>query len=383
MGARAWRLRNDDRLRLPGGPPRDPRGARGGRPRSGRPHLRSLPPADRFRGPADRRAGDPEGDPRAPRRDRLRGNSRSERAAGRADPRAARRASSAGSGSRRRSSATSRQPDDAREDTMDLGSDRSYRARRRGIVGSRPGVGRRPSPPRAAGSRSGRAARPVSTKSPADLRQRHGADVTVLLGDAAEPGTGAPDRGRRAGQRSARSTSCPQRRRPSAGRPDGDRRRRLDAAPSSCSRSRRSSWPRRCCRACASEAGDGSWGSCRRACASRSPTSSTRTPARGALAAWLKTTARSVAADGVTVNGVLPGRLQTPAHRQPRPRPERSGRASRWTPCARPTGNHPGGALRAARGARARASPTSARSRPPTRPGTFTAIDGGLIAGLP
>lgn len=33
---------------------------------------------------------------------------------------------------------------------------------------------------------------------------------------------------------------------------------------------------------------------------------------RSALAAWLKTAARTVAADGVTVNAVLPGRLATP-----------------------------------------------------------------------
>jgi 3-oxoacyl-[acyl-carrier protein] reductase len=33
---------------------------------------------------------------------------------------------------------------------------------------------------------------------------------------------------------------------------------------------------------------------------------------RSALAAWLKTTARSVASEGVTINGVLPGRLDTP-----------------------------------------------------------------------
>jgi 3-oxoacyl-[acyl-carrier protein] reductase len=33
---------------------------------------------------------------------------------------------------------------------------------------------------------------------------------------------------------------------------------------------------------------------------------------RSALAAWLKTTARAVAADGVTLNGVMPGRLSTP-----------------------------------------------------------------------
>ena len=33
---------------------------------------------------------------------------------------------------------------------------------------------------------------------------------------------------------------------------------------------------------------------------------------RSALAAWMKTTARAIAADGVTVNGVMPGRLATP-----------------------------------------------------------------------
>jgi 3-oxoacyl-[acyl-carrier protein] reductase len=33
---------------------------------------------------------------------------------------------------------------------------------------------------------------------------------------------------------------------------------------------------------------------------------------RSALAAWLKTTARSVASEGVTINGVMPGRLDTP-----------------------------------------------------------------------
>lgn len=37
---------------------------------------------------------------------------------------------------------------------------------------------------------------------------------------------------------------------------------------------------------------------------------------RSALAAWLKTTARNVAADGVTVNGVMPGRLDTPRVQQ-------------------------------------------------------------------
>ncbi len=37
---------------------------------------------------------------------------------------------------------------------------------------------------------------------------------------------------------------------------------------------------------------------------------------RGALAAWLKTASRWVAADGVTVNGVLPGRFNTPRIRE-------------------------------------------------------------------
>jgi 3-oxoacyl-[acyl-carrier protein] reductase len=33
---------------------------------------------------------------------------------------------------------------------------------------------------------------------------------------------------------------------------------------------------------------------------------------RSALAAWLKTTSRAIAAEGVTVNGVMPGRIATP-----------------------------------------------------------------------
>lgn len=38
--------------------------------------------------------------------------------------------------------------------------------------------------------------------------------------------------------------------------------------------------------------------------------------ARSALAAWLKTAARAIASDGVTVNGVMPGRIATPRIRQ-------------------------------------------------------------------
>lgn len=47
---------------------------------------------------------------------------------------------------------------------------------------------------------------------------------------------------------------------------------------------------------------------------------------RSALAAWLKTTARAVAADGVTVNGVMPGRIATPRiHELDAGRAEREG----------------------------------------------------------
>lgn len=47
---------------------------------------------------------------------------------------------------------------------------------------------------------------------------------------------------------------------------------------------------------------------------------------RSALAAWLKTAARAVAADGVTVNGVMPGRIATPrVHELDSGRAEREG----------------------------------------------------------
>lgn len=49
---------------------------------------------------------------------------------------------------------------------------------------------------------------------------------------------------------------------------------------------------------------------------------------RSVLAAWVKTTARNVAAEGVTLNGVLPGRLSTPrVHELDAARAEREGRS--------------------------------------------------------
>ncbi len=103
---------------------------------------------------------------------------------------------------------------------------------------------------------------------------------------------------------------------------------------------------------------------------------------RGALTAWLKTTARAVAGEGVTLNGVLPGRLDTPRIASlDRARAERSGKP-----------------LDEIRDAQLALIPARRYGRPDElasyvayltsdragyQTGTFTAVDGGLIAGLP
>jgi 3-oxoacyl-[acyl-carrier protein] reductase len=103
---------------------------------------------------------------------------------------------------------------------------------------------------------------------------------------------------------------------------------------------------------------------------------------RSALAAWLKTVSRAVAADGVTANGVLPGRFETP----------------RINELDRATAERTGQTLEAARAAQIAAIPAGRYGQPdelaalvvylssePARyqTGTFTAIDGGLLVGLP
>jgi 3-oxoacyl-[acyl-carrier protein] reductase len=103
---------------------------------------------------------------------------------------------------------------------------------------------------------------------------------------------------------------------------------------------------------------------------------------RSALMAWLKTTARAVAAEGVTLNGVLPGRLATPRIESlDRGRSERSGRALAEVRAEQ----------LAAIPARRYGDPAELGSlvaylcseRAAYQTGTFTAVDGGLIAGLP
>lgn len=103
---------------------------------------------------------------------------------------------------------------------------------------------------------------------------------------------------------------------------------------------------------------------------------------RSALAAWLKTTARVVAADGVTVNGVLPGRIETP----------------RILALDRGTAERTGLTPEAVRAGHEATIPIRRYGRPdelgslvaylcsePARyqTGTFTAVDGGLLEALP
>jgi 3-oxoacyl-[acyl-carrier protein] reductase len=102
---------------------------------------------------------------------------------------------------------------------------------------------------------------------------------------------------------------------------------------------------------------------------------------RSALAAWMKTTARAVALDGVTVNGVMPGRIATPRiHELDSGRAEREGitedevRAAhlRTIPAARYGSPEELGGLVA----------FLASERASYVTGQLIAVDGGLIAGL-
>ena len=103
---------------------------------------------------------------------------------------------------------------------------------------------------------------------------------------------------------------------------------------------------------------------------------------RGALAAWLKTTARFVAADGVTVNGVLPGRLSTPrVDSLDKGRAELTGKSVEDVKAGHlatiPAGRYGRPEELASLVAYLASDLASYQT------GTFTAVDGGLISGLP
>jgi 3-oxoacyl-[acyl-carrier protein] reductase len=102
---------------------------------------------------------------------------------------------------------------------------------------------------------------------------------------------------------------------------------------------------------------------------------------RSALAAWLKTTARTIAADGVTVNGVMPGRLSTPRiHELDSGRAEREGRTEDEVRAGHiatiPAGRYGEPAELGALVA------FLASERASYLTGQLIAVDGGLIAGL-
>ena len=102
---------------------------------------------------------------------------------------------------------------------------------------------------------------------------------------------------------------------------------------------------------------------------------------RSALAAWLKTTARAVAADGVTVNGVMPGRIATPRIQE-----LDSGRAEREGTSEAQVREAHIGAIPAGRYGRPEELGALvaflASERASYITGQLVAVDGGLIAGL-
>ena len=105
------------------------------------------------------------------------------------------------------------------------------------------------------------------------------------------------------------------------------------------------------------------------------------TAGRSALAAWLKTTARAVAADGVTINGVMPGRIATARVRElDAGRAEREGTTEEQVRAGHlatiPTGRYGEPDELGAVVAFLASEPASYVT------GQFVAVDGGLIASM-
>ncbi len=214
-----------------------------------------------------------------------------------------------------------------------------------------------------------------------DLRARHGVDVSVLVGDASAPGTGP----RVAAEALAALGTVDIVVLNSGGPPTVDPTR-TDADGWSAAFQLLAVTPIELATAVLPGMRERGWG---RVVAILSSTIRQPIPdlvyssaGRSALATWLKTTARAVAADGVTINGVLPGRIETA-----RVASLDEGRAKQ----TRET-------VDAVRAAHLLTIPAGRYGQPHElanlvaylcseqasyQTGTFTAVDGGLIAGFP
>jgi 3-oxoacyl-[acyl-carrier protein] reductase len=214
----------------------------------------------------------------------------------------------------------------------------------------------------------------------AGLRDRHGAEVTVLQGDATEPGTGARIAAEALAVLGSVDIVVL-----NAGGPPAVDPTASDAAGWGRAFQLLAITPIELATALLPGMRERRWG---RVVAILS--SGVRQPipdlvysnaGRAALAAWLKTAARIVAGDGVTVNGVLPGRLQTPRiDSLDGTRAEKTGQPIEAVRAAHLATIPIGRYGRAEELGSYVAYVCSERASYQT--GTFTAIDGGLITGL-
>ena len=215
----------------------------------------------------------------------------------------------------------------------------------------------------------------------AGLRTRHGGEVHVLLGDATEPGTGAriaAEAQRLLGQVDIVVLN--------AGGPPPVDPTQTDAAGWSRAFQLLAITPIELATALLPAMRARGWGRIVGILSSgvRQPIPDLvySNGGRAALLAWLKTTARAVAADGVTLNGVMPGRLATPRiEGLDQARADRTAMSIEAVRAAH-LGSIPAGRYgRPEELASLVAYLCSERASYQT--GTFSAVDGGLIAGLP